>query len=653
MAVENRHLAGLGRDRSPCKAHVPALAAAGPFPNVPLAVVTGVRRPPRWLMPDSAAQLRRTNQVDCARHVLADQSGHFPQLTEPDLVVDAVRSAVVPGASGSGQSRVLIGASCRRPKPERYSGTMVRIPGRVEAVIFDMDGVIIDTASVHAAAWAALFDDVLRGWAAEQGRSFVAFSPDDYRRFVDGRPRHDGVRSFLASRGFDLPEGDPSDGPDAETVCGLGNRKNGMFLARLRAHGARAYASSVALVNRLERDGIATAVISASRNMTDVLDAAGLSDLFEVRVDGVVAGDLGLRDRPEPGVFLEAVRRLGVDPDRAAIVEAVTTGVEAGCRGGFAFVVGVDRTGDGQALRGAGADAVVDDLAALEPTERPMGPIDALPLAPEHLDDIHTWLGERRPAVFLDYDGTLTPIVPDPAQATLAPDMREALERLAAVCPVAVVSGRDLADVRALVGINGLWYAGSHGFDIAGPAGERHERGLAFLPSLAAAEEELRPLVTAIDGARLERKRFAATVHFRQTPADLVPQVEAAVNRVAAGHPDLRRTGGKMIHELRPNVPWDKGRAVRWLLRMLGLDAPDVAPIYVGDDDTDEDAVRALGPRGLGLVVRGERDARPTLARYALDGPADVRTFLEALCDWAAGRRRERAPRSRASSSPR
>lgn len=511
---------------------------------------------------------------------------------------------------------------------------MVVLPTTVEAVVFDMDGVVTDTASVHAAAWKAMFDAYLERHAAEHGEPFRPFDADaEYRQFVDGRPRTDGVRTFLRSRGIQLAEGELQDSPETETVCGLGNRKNGYFLARLQEGGTRSYPTTVELVHALHAAGVPCAVISSSRNMAEVLDAAGLSELFDARVDGIVAHDLGLRGKPEPDVFREAARRLGVAAAGCAVVEDAIPGVEAGRRGGFAFVVGVDRMGHPDALRQAGADVVVDDLADVEPPHhhRPPRTIGALPDALRHVGEISARLVGRRAAVFLDYDGTLTPIVDDPARALLPDAGREAIRRLAATVPVVIVSGRDLEDVRRLVAIDGIWYAGSHGFDIRGPDGSRHERAPELLPSLDAAEHELAVRIEPLDGARLERKRYALAVHYRAVADALIPRVSGAVDAVAAAHPDLRRTGGKKVFELRPNIDWDKGRAIGWLLDTLGLDRPDVIPIYVGDDETDEDAFRALGRSGIGIVVRGEADERPTAAAFALVRPEQTAALLDVL----------------------
>ncbi len=235
--------------------------------------------------------------------------------------------------------------------------------GRLDAVIFDLDGVITDTASVHAAAWKRMFDRFLEKRARGGGEEDRPFSQHDYLRYVDGKPRYDGVSSFLDSRGISLPRGEPGDPPSAETVCGLGNRKDELFGEVLRQDGVAAFPSSVELLRELREGGFGTAIISASRNCAQVLRAAGASELFDAKVDGIDAEEHGLKGKPDPAVFLAAAERLGVGPARAAVVEDALAGVEAGRRGRFGLVIGVDRTGQAGALRRHGADVVVDDLA--------------------------------------------------------------------------------------------------------------------------------------------------------------------------------------------------------------------------------------------------------------------------------------------------
>ena len=241
-------------------------------------------------------------------------------------------------------------------------------PNRVDAVIFDMDGVVTDTARVHLAAWTRLFDEVLAGLGASGARPFTAA---DYRRYVDGMSREDGVARFLASRGITLVWGSSDDGPEATTVVGLGRRKNDYFLAEVARGGVQAFPSTVALVHTLQDRRIGTAVISASRNASAVLEAAGVLDLFPVLVDGVVTAARGLPGKPDPAIFLEAARMLGSPPARTVVVEDALAGVRAGHLGGFALVIGVDRDGARDQLRQAGAGVVVNDLAQVAVGQSP------------------------------------------------------------------------------------------------------------------------------------------------------------------------------------------------------------------------------------------------------------------------------------------
>ncbi len=259
--------------------------------------------------------------------------------------------------------------------------------------------------------------------------------------------------------------------------------------------------------------------------------------------------------------------------------------------------------------------------------------LDRIPLVWEREPELRARLAGRTPAVFLDYDGTLTPIVEDYNRAFLPDATRATIAALARRCPVAIVSGRDLATTRRLIGLDALYYAGSHGFEIGGPKGwhDALEKGVEALPELDLAERELREAVRDIEGHAVERKRFSIAIHYRRVAAAEVGRLEQAVARVAARHPRLRRGQGKKVLRLQPDLDWDKGHAVLWLLARLDLDRPEVLPVYIGDDVTDEDALEALRERGVGIVVQGEDAARPTAARYALADPEDVRRFLEWL----------------------
>jgi trehalose 6-phosphate phosphatase len=500
----------------------------------------------------------------------------------------------------------------------------------LDAVIFDMDGVITRTARLHAQAWKTLFDEFLARRGVAQQSMFDADS--DYRRYVDGKPREDGVRDFLRVRGIELPRGHPDDPPDHETISGLGQRKNAIFLQLLEQHGVEVFESSLALVRTLRAAGIRTAVVSSSRNALTVLQAAGVLELFDARVDGIDARNEALAGKPAPDIFLAAARRLGVA--RAAIVEDALAGVAAGRAGAFAVVIGVDRANQADALRAHGADRVVRDLAELA-----VAPAEAAGSALAALPQIAQRLGARRLALFLDFDGTLTPIVERPDLAVLSAPMRATLRRLARLCGVAVVSGRDLDDIRERVGVAGLAYAGSHGFDIIGPAGRGHAPAAAeaAVPDLDAAEHELRARLAEVRGALLERKRFGLAVHFRMVAPGGEVAVERAVEAALRGRPRLEKRHGKKVFELLPAIAWDKGAAVQWLREAFGWSGPETMSMYVGDDVTDEDAFRVLHNEGIGIVVSDV--ARPTAAHYRLDDPQQVAQFLNLFADRLEQRR--------------
>lgn len=243
---------------------------------------------------------------------------------------------------------------------------MLGLPDGVRACLFDLDGVLTQTAKVHAAAWKQMFDEYLKTRAQQTGDPFREFdATQDYDQYVDGKPRYDGVRSFLQSRGIELPDGDPSDSPSAETVHGLGNRKNELVLKLIHEQGVQPYEGSVRYVRAARDAGLRRAVVSSSANARDVLAAAGIDDLFEEVVDGHAVEDQGLRGKPAPDTFLAGARVLDVTPSEASVFEDALAGVEAGRAGSFAFVVGVDRVGQARELKEHGADVVVEDLAEL------------------------------------------------------------------------------------------------------------------------------------------------------------------------------------------------------------------------------------------------------------------------------------------------
>lgn len=498
------------------------------------------------------------------------------------------------------------------------------------AYIFDLDGVITRTALVHAAAWKEMFDEFLRRWSIRTGKEQAPFDEEaDYRQYVDGKPRYQGVESFLTSRGITLPAGDPGEAPGWDTVAGLGNSKNLVFQLRVAHEGVAVHEAAVRLVRELRQLGKPAAIVTSSKNGPMIIHGAGLDGLFDPVIDGNVAAELHLTGKPSPDIFLEAARRLSVPPAQAVVFEDAVAGVEAGVAGGFGCVIGVDRGGNRERLAQAGATLVVSDLSCLG---------RGLPEAVAGMDQMLKEAVDREVVVFLDYDGTLTPIVERPELAVLSGSRREALARLARLATVAVISGRDLADVRQLVGLDNLCYAGSHGLDIAGPEGLKMQsgQGVEFLPLLDEVEQVLRQRLQDVRGLLLERKRFSIAVHYRLVDETDLPEVEQLVDEILARHPNLRDSPGKKVHDLRPDIDWDKGKAIAWLLEALGKAKEAVYPLYLGDDLTDEDAFRLLRGWGAGIWVR-DGEERLTLASLTLAGTAQVQEFLGALADRLAG----------------
>jgi trehalose 6-phosphate phosphatase len=338
--------------------------------------------------------------------------------------------------------------------------------------------------------------------------------------------------------------------------------------------------------------------------------------------------DAGMRvDRSDATALVESANRLAVRPGRCAVVASTEAGVTAARAGGFALVVAIDSTG---ALDSRGADTVVSDVREIDVrtgyrrmSELPDG-LQALELTTE-----------RQPAVFYDFDGTLSEIVEDPDSARLVDGAADALTSLSAACPVAILSGRDLVDVRERIGLPGLWYAGSHGFELTGPDGTHHQNpeAAASIPVLAGAAADLADQLGHIPGVVVEHKRFGVAVHYRNAARDRVGEVAAAV-RTAGQRTALRVTTGREVIELRPNIDWDKGKTLHWVLDYIrdNEGAGPLLPIYLGDDITDEDAFDAVDDDGIAILVRHSDDGdRATAARYALDDPDRVREFTERL----------------------
>lgn len=491
-----------------------------------------------------------------------------------------------------------------------------------EAVVFDLDGVLVDTAQLHARAWKWAFDRFFE----ERGIDDEFDEVEDYRKYVDGRPRYEGVAALLRSRQIELPPGEPDDDPGFSTEASLGNLKNDLFHEVINSEGVDLLEGARELVEALAAEGVPMAVVSSSRNAPLVLPEE-LGRHIQVVLSGADVEESGLSGKPEPDMFIEGARRIGVRPSSAAVIEDADVGVRAGRSGGFAMVIGIDPDGS-SGLEYSGADVVVPGVGALPTDIGLWGDLIEPPLhAMEAIEVILEQLAGD-PAIFLDYDGTLTPIVDDPAEAKIGDAERTILRQVAKSAPLAIVSGRGLDDVKSLVAVEGLVYSGSHGFEIENAEGERSEKDEAAeaVPQLDEAEALLKEGSADLSGVMIERKPYAIAVHTRRAESDEARAQAGDLARDLVRQFDhLVLRGGKEIHELRPAIDWDKGAAISQLLELL---PGQPVPLYIGDDETDEDGFRAarrLG--GIGVLV-GTASGAETWADYTLRDPGEVLEFL-------------------------
>ena len=529
-----------------------------------------------------------------------------------------------------------------------------------QAVVFDLDGVITQTAQVHFQSWKEAFDEYMRLREKRDNEPFKEFTHEaDYLPYVDGKPRYKGVQSFLESRNIHIPFGEPSDGPDKETVCGIGNKKNAHFTSIISTQGAEIYPSSVKLIEELIKAGIKVGVASSSKNCQQILKACKIEHLFQTRVDGVVSAEIGLKGKPEADIFVVAAHNLGASVAKAVVVEDASSGVEAGRNGGFGLVLGIARKNNTSELLVNGADVVVDDLdkMTLEWIEdwfhkKPLSLSEYWEKEPDSLDTPEkiskaskeralspgytrsakkAFFSGKKLVFFLDYDGTLTPIVSRPEFAVLSDEMRGLFQRVATKHTVAIVSGRARQDVEKLVGLKGVCYAGSHGFDIAGPNVTMIEpRAEKTIPLITEIMQGLKESLKDIEGLLIEEKKFSVAVHYRLVDeGKYLAKIEEVVKRVVDKEDALRLMKGKKVFEILPAIDWDKGQAIRWIMEALNLSWDENQIVYIGDDTTDEDAFRTVRTRGVTVLVADK--AKESAADFIVSNPDEVKKLFEKL----------------------
>jgi alpha,alpha-trehalase len=508
---------------------------------------------------------------------------------------------------------------------EETGHTGMMQPERITAVVTEMDGVLTDTTEIHFEAWKRVLDEFLSGHNRMTDDNQPSFSSGDYRRHVQGMSRHEGAQVFLQSRGIELPWGDPADGPTDRTACALGNRMNEVFRELFHERGVHPYPDAVAACERWRKGGLPLAIVTYSKDGREVLATARLMTLADTVVDGAVATGLGISGKS--GLIREAAARLEVPLSDVMLIDTSIAGVQAGKSAGCRCVVGVNRDRGVDLLKEAGADHVVDSVSAIRFPR-------AVPSLGRNFEELSALRNGRPLVLFVDFDGTLSPIVNEPAKAQISREMRTALRRVAKHCTVAVVSGRDREYVEQRVRIDGLHYAGNHGLDIAGPKGGMvHPDAGSAVPVLEELEKRLGRELSSIEGVVLERKRFSLAVHYRKVKPDQIGAVQAVTTTVVQELGALRIRSGKMVLEIEPVLAWNKGDAVRWLMNALEVDPAKSLVVYIGDDETDEDAFEALNCWGVGVYVGAE--ISNTLASYRVRGPAEVQALLQVVGNWS------------------
>lgn len=500
----------------------------------------------------------------------------------------------------------------------------------IKAVIVDLDGVVTKTANLHSKAWGLAFEEYNRKRKQEGKDPFTPYDPHvDYPKYIDGIPRYNGVENFLKSRKIELPEGSEHDEEQKETINGLGNLKNRFYLELIDSEGVTVLEKNVAAIRSWKKQGLKTAIISSSKNCKMILEKAGLEGLFDARVDGIISAEKHIPGKPEPDIFLKAADILGVDPEECLVVEDARAGVEAGKKGGFRLVIGVVNASNKEELLEAGADIAVNDLQELDLEFKHSRKPNQLPSALKCFSQLSEVFMKESPLFFLDFDGTLSHIVEHHKDAVISEKMRKLVYELSGKFPVAVVSGRGLADVRERVDLPEIYYAGSHGYEISGPNGfsKDHEEAVKVMPVFDEIEPILKEKLKDITGVDFEKKKFTLAIHYRQVAQDEEPLVHSLVAEVLNDHPQVKAAGGKKVIEIRPAINWHKGKAVEFLKKELS-DDKDPLSVYIGDDVTDEDAFKYVS-NGLGILV-GEH-GQETYADYHLEDIHQVEQFFEKL----------------------
>ena len=506
---------------------------------------------------------------------------------------------------------------------------------KIDGFIFDLDGVVTDTQEQHASAWKKMFNQFLEERRSQSLPEEVLedFRDSDYYEYLDGKPRKDGIKSFLVSRNIDLPYGESGDPEDAPTIEGLAKKKNRYYLELIDSEGVRIIHDTVDFIHHLREAHIPIALVSSSRNAHHILKKTGLESYFDAVVTPKEAEKKALKGKPSPDYFLEACKEIHKEPSSCAIVEDSLAGIEAGKSGGFQEVVGLDYHGNEDtlaALKERGADEAVSSLWDLQIVHQVL----PLPNILAHFDEVFTPEDELNYFLFLDFDGTLSPIVDVPSEAQALDELPEIIQKCTEHFRVCIITGRDSHVIMEKLRLNNVFYAACHGFEITSFPNFLYQvpEAKAAIPNLDQAEKKFAEEFSGIEGFVLERKKFGIALHYRMMKSpEAVSKLKDKVTKYVSSDSALKVREGEKVLEILPEVYWDKGMAMLKIYQVLGIHEKDLPPLYIGDGQTDEDAFREM--ETLGIPILASIGQRRSKAKYHLRGPVEVRDFLKKLLE--------------------
>lgn len=509
------------------------------------------------------------------------------------------------------------------------------------SAIFDLDGVITDTAQIHFLAWKKVFDAFLTSTQPSHRGEIPLFSEEEYVTYVDGISRHEGIRNFLHHRQL-LNHENPSNAPLIEQ---LAQQKNQVYLHYIQQQGVKVFNSTVRLIHQLKKHQIKVAVITASKNALAILQRAQLEHLFDAIVDGNEMQTLCLPGKPCPDIFLEAAKRLNTPLSAILIVEDALAGIQAAHRAHAKIILGIDRRKIyHHAFYQAGATMVLDDLKACSYAHILKLFQQRLPSAKECFDLLSSQFRQQHLALFLDFDGTLTPIVAKPEQAKLSKENHRLLKALCLYCPTGIITGRELSDIKNKISIPEIFYAANHGLEISAPLPFDFslEKTNELTDHVKVMHEGLVKALASIPGCLIENKRLTLSIHYRLVDKKRLADIKKQIFKVLHENPLFAIKQGKKVFEIRPKIHWHKGKAIRYIVEQLQLPLEQTVVMYLGDDLSDEEAFQTINPLGISILVSSH--PRKTQAKYTLAHPGEVNEFLHKLHQFVSTHRNIEPP---------